>query len=136
MLASIPNDSARRACLKKRKLGLMKKMSELTILYGGNTYHVIYCPDESELILWSSHNEVQQKLDEYRKTHKLDQLKKMIKQLRKLQMRNNEVEMDHLMHQFEQGKGFDEFNNGELHGLIWLVEEKMEEIQKRIEFFH
>ncbi|KAH1084386.1 hypothetical protein J1N35_024147 [Gossypium stocksii] len=44
--------------------------------------------------------------------------------------------MDHLMHQFEQGKRFDEFNNGELHGVIWLVEEKMEEIQKRIEFFH
>ncbi|MBA0619518.1 hypothetical protein Godav_028679 [Gossypium davidsonii] len=108
MLARIPNGSARRACLKKRRLRLMKKMSELTILYGGNTYHVIYCPDESELILWSSHSEVQQKLDEYRKTHKLDQLKKM---LRKLQRRNNEVEMDHLMHQFEQGKGFDEFNN-------------------------
>ncbi|MBA0687765.1 hypothetical protein Goari_015273 [Gossypium aridum] len=111
MLARIPNVSARRACLKKMRLGLMKKMSELTILYGGNTYHVIYCSDESELILWSSYNE--------------------IKQLRKLQRRNNEVEMDHLMHQFEQGKGFDEFNNGEIHGLIWLVEEKMEEIQKQ-----
>ncbi|KAG4123532.1 hypothetical protein ERO13_D11G332650v2 [Gossypium hirsutum] len=78
MLTRIPNDSAKRTCLKKRRLGLMKKMSELTILYGGNTYHVIYYPDESELILWSSHNEVQQKLDEYRKTHKLDQLKKMV----------------------------------------------------------
>ncbi|KAH1084387.1 hypothetical protein J1N35_024148 [Gossypium stocksii] len=78
MLARIPNNSARRACLKKRRLGLMKKMSELTIFYGGNTYHVIYSPDESELIVWSPHDEVQQKLDEYKKTHKLGQLKKMV----------------------------------------------------------
>ncbi|KAA3472041.1 MADS-box transcription factor PHERES 1-like [Gossypium australe] len=33
-------------------------------------------------------------------------------------------------------KGVDEFGNGELHGIIWFVEEKLEDIQKRIEFFH
>ncbi|PPS04540.1 hypothetical protein GOBAR_AA16109 [Gossypium barbadense] len=44
--------------------------------------------------------------------------------------------MGHLMHQIKQGKGIDELDNGELHGLIWLVEEKMEEMRKRIEFFH
>ncbi|MBA0804138.1 hypothetical protein Gohar_014289 [Gossypium harknessii] len=44
--------------------------------------------------------------------------------------------MGHLMLQIEQGKGVDEFDNGELYGIIWFVEEKMEDIQKRIELFH
>ncbi|MBA0619514.1 hypothetical protein Godav_028675 [Gossypium davidsonii] len=45
--------------------------------------------------------------------------------------------MGHLILQIERGKGVDELDNGtKLHGLIWLVEEKMEEMRKRIEFFH
>ncbi|MBA0861693.1 hypothetical protein Goshw_030448, partial [Gossypium schwendimanii] len=44
--------------------------------------------------------------------------------------------MGHLMLQIEQGKGVDEFDNGELHGIIWFVEEKMEDIKKRIDLFH
>ncbi|MBA0742844.1 hypothetical protein Gogos_015859 [Gossypium gossypioides] len=44
--------------------------------------------------------------------------------------------MGHLIHQIERGKGVDELDNGELHGLIWLVEEKMEEMRKHIKFFH
>ncbi|MBA0859140.1 hypothetical protein Goshw_003659 [Gossypium schwendimanii] len=53
-------------------------MSDLIILYGGHVYHVIYRPDESEPMIWSSHDEVQQKLDEYRKMPKLDRLKKIV----------------------------------------------------------
>ncbi|MBA0833344.1 hypothetical protein Goarm_017665, partial [Gossypium armourianum] len=42
--------------------------------------------------------------------------------------------MGHLILQIERGKGVDELDNGtELHGLIWLVEEKMEEMRKLIE---
>ncbi|KAA3472042.1 MADS-box transcription factor PHERES 1-like [Gossypium australe] len=55
-LAGISNDNVRRANLKKRRLR----------------------PDESELMIWPSHDEVQQMLDEYRKTPKLDHLKKMV----------------------------------------------------------
>ncbi|KAK5787299.1 hypothetical protein PVK06_041953 [Gossypium arboreum] len=53
-LAGISNDNVRTASLKKRR------------------------PDESELMIWSSHDEVQQILDEYRKKPKLDHLKKMV----------------------------------------------------------
>ncbi|MFQ6635796.1 hypothetical protein Gotur_012148 [Gossypium turneri] len=149
-LAWISNDSARKVSLEKRRLGLMKKMSELTILCGIRACLIIYSPNESEPMVWPSHAEVQRQLEEYWKTSELDRLKKMVnqetylkeritkakEQLGKLQRKNNEVEMGHLMHQIEQGKGIGEFNNGELHGLIRLVEEKMDEIQKRIEFFH
>ncbi|KAK5841176.1 hypothetical protein PVK06_010085 [Gossypium arboreum] len=53
-LAWISNDSARRASLKKRRLGLMKKMSELTTLCGSKACLIIYSLDESELMAWSS----------------------------------------------------------------------------------
>lgn len=149
-LAWISNDSARKTSLKKRRLGLMKKMSELTTLCGIRACLIIYSPNESEPVVWPSHAEVQQQLKEYWKMPEIDRLKKMVnqeiylkekitkakEQLKKLQRRNNEVEMGHLLRQIAQGKRIDEFNNGELHGLIWLVEEKMGEIQKRMEFFH
>ncbi|TYH47218.1 hypothetical protein ES332_D11G396400v1 [Gossypium tomentosum] len=77
-LAGISNDNARRASLKKRRLGIMKKRSELIIHYGGHVYQVIYRPDESEPMIWSSHDEVQHLLDEYSKTPKLDCSKKTV----------------------------------------------------------
>ncbi|MBA0771382.1 hypothetical protein Gotri_019851 [Gossypium trilobum] len=62
----------------EKEVKVNEKTSDLIILYGGHVYHVIYRPDESEPMIWSSHDEVQQKLDEYRKTPKLDRLKKMV----------------------------------------------------------
>ncbi|MFQ6635795.1 hypothetical protein Gotur_012148, partial [Gossypium turneri] len=82
-LAWISNDSARKVSLEKR--------SDLIILYGGHVYHVIYRPDESEPMIWSSHDEVQQKLDEYRKTPKLDCLKKMVNKETYLKERNTKA---------------------------------------------
>ncbi|MBA0742850.1 hypothetical protein Gogos_015865, partial [Gossypium gossypioides] len=38
--------------------------------------------------------------------------------------------MGHLMLQIDHGKGVDEFDNGELPGIIWFMEEKMKDIQK------
>ncbi|KAG8499911.1 hypothetical protein CXB51_006594 [Gossypium anomalum] len=53
-LAWVSNDSARRASLKIRRSGLMKKMSELTTLCGNRACLIIYSPDESEPIVWLS----------------------------------------------------------------------------------
>ena len=148
-LAWIANDGARRASLKKRRLGLLKKVRELAILCGTKACLIIYSPDEREPLVWPSHAEVQRQLGEFHKMPELELLKKMMnqetylrqrvtksqEQLRKFQRRNKEVEMGHLMHQIDQGKGLDELNLGELHGLTWWVEEKMKEIRKRIDYF-
>ncbi|XWS59365.1 hypothetical protein CRYUN_Cryun08bG0115200 [Craigia yunnanensis] len=148
-LAWIANDSARRASLKKRRLGLLKKVSELATLCGTEACLIIYSPDESEPLVWPSHAEVQRQLEEFQKMSELERLKKMTnqetylrqrvtksqEQQRKFQRRNKEVEMGHLMYQIDQGRGLDELNIVELHGLTWLVEEKMNEIRKRNEFF-
>ncbi|XVF07509.1 hypothetical protein REPUB_Repub06bG0145200 [Reevesia pubescens] len=148
-LAWIANDSARRASLKKRRLGLMKKVSELTTLCGTEACLIIYSPEENEPMVWPSHAEVHRQLAAFSKMPELERMKKMMnqetylkdkvnksqEQLRKNQRRNKEIEMGHLMHQIHQGKGLDELTVDELGGLAWLMEEKMKEIRKRIEFF-
>ncbi|XWS66576.1 hypothetical protein CRYUN_Cryun05aG0211500 [Craigia yunnanensis] len=148
-LAWIANKGARKASLKKRRLGLLKKVSELTTLCGVDACLIVYSPDENEPMVWRSHAEVQRQLEEFHKMPELERLKKMMNQeaylgervtraqehLRKYQRRNKEVVIGHLMHQINQGKGLDELNHTELHGLIWFVEEKMKEIRKCNEFF-
>ncbi|XVE96271.1 hypothetical protein REPUB_Repub02eG0206700 [Reevesia pubescens] len=148
-LAWIVNDSARKASLKKRRLGLLKKVSELTTLCGTKACLIIYSPDENEPMVWPSHVEVRKQLGEFHRMPELEQMKKMTnqetylreraakshEQLSKQQRRNKEVEMGHLMHQINQGNGLDELNINEMRGLIWLVEEKMKEIRKHMEFF-
>ncbi|KAK6231953.1 Transcription factor [Theobroma cacao] len=147
-LAWITNDSTRRASLKKRRLGLLKKVSELTTLCDVNACVIIYSPDEIEPKVWPSHNVVKQQLIWFRSIPELNRQKKMMnqetylkgkvtkvqEQLTKLERRNKDVEMAHLTHQINQGKRLDELNLSELRGLTWLVEENMKEIKKRIEF--
>ncbi|XP_021289957.1 MADS-box transcription factor PHERES 1-like [Herrania umbratica] len=148
-LAWIVNNSARRASLRKRRLGLLKKVSELTTLCGVDACVLIYCPDETEPVVWPSHDVMQQLLARFQSMPELERQRKMMnqdtylrengtktqEQLTKCQRRNKEVEMTHLMHQINQGKELDELNLSELHGLIWFVEEKIKDIRKRIEFF-
>ncbi|KAJ6749931.1 hypothetical protein OIU85_000547 [Salix viminalis] len=50
----IVNDAARKASLKKRRDGLLKKVSELTILCGIEAFVIIYCPDDPEPAIWPS----------------------------------------------------------------------------------
>ncbi|MBA0678403.1 hypothetical protein Goari_019753 [Gossypium aridum] len=47
-LAYITNDSSRKATYKKRKKGLMKKMSELSTYCGIDTCAIMYSPYESQ----------------------------------------------------------------------------------------
>ncbi|MBA0875894.1 hypothetical protein Goshw_003691 [Gossypium schwendimanii] len=53
-LAYITNDSSRKATYKKRKKGLMKKMSELSTYCGIDTCAIMYSPYESETEFWPS----------------------------------------------------------------------------------
>lgn len=53
-LAYIANDSARKATFKKRKKGLIKKVSELSTLCGIEACAVIYSPYDTEPEVWPS----------------------------------------------------------------------------------
>ncbi|KAE8708832.1 hypothetical protein F3Y22_tig00110332pilonHSYRG00346 [Hibiscus syriacus] len=62
-LAWIVNNTSRRACLKKRKLGLVKKVEELTTLCGIESRLLMYSPGEHEPIVWPSPDDVKQLIE-------------------------------------------------------------------------
>ncbi|EOX99937.1 Uncharacterized protein TCM_008973 [Theobroma cacao] len=68
----ITNDNARRVSLKKRRLGLSKKMNELSTLCGVNACAIIYGPNEIELTVWPSHDVVQQQLTHFQSLSELE----------------------------------------------------------------
>lgn len=148
-LVWIASDSARKASLKKRRVGLLKKVSELTTLCGVNAFVIIYSPEDNEPAVWPSRPVVQQLLARFQSLPEMERSKKMMnqetylkervgkvqEQLKKLHKKNKEVEMANLMYQIYHGKSLDELHITELHGLLWLVEERMKEARKRIDYF-
>ncbi|KAE8732673.1 Agamous-like MADS-box protein AGL90 [Hibiscus syriacus] len=79
-LAYINNDSARKATFKKRKKGLMKKVSELSTLCGIDACAIMYSPYESQPEVWPSPMGVQRVLSKFRKIPEMEQSKKMVNQ--------------------------------------------------------
>ena len=147
-LSWIVNDSARKASLKKRRIGLLKKVSELTTLCGVSAFAIIYGPDDEEAAVWPSHQEVQQLLARFQSVPEMEQCRKMmnqdsylrerstksLEQLRKQQKKNKEMEMGHLMQQIHQGKKLDELEMSEMTSLAWFLEQKMKDGGKIVEY--
>ncbi|KAJ6864685.1 hypothetical protein NC651_035293 [Populus alba x Populus x berolinensis] len=145
----IVNDAARRASLKKRRVGLLKKVSELTILCGIEAFVIIYSPDDPEPAFWPSRPDVQRLVTRFRNIPVMERCKKMMDQesylkermgkqndqFRKHLKKNRDLEMADLMQQVYQDKGFDGLDQTQLCGLAWLVAEKMKDIRKRVEYF-
>ncbi|XP_042027304.1 agamous-like MADS-box protein AGL80 [Salvia splendens] len=79
-LAYITNDSERKASYKKRKKGLIKKVSELSSLCGVQAYVIIYSPYETVPVVWPSPLDAQSILARFRKLSIMDQSRKMVNQ--------------------------------------------------------
>ncbi|KAJ6778546.1 MADS BOX PROTEIN [Salix koriyanagi] len=145
----IVNDAARKASLKKRRDGLLKKVSELTILCGIEAFVIIYCPDDPEPAIWPSRPDVRRLATRFQNIPAMERSKKMMNQESYLKERmgklndqsrkhlkmNRELEMDDLMQQVYQEQGFDGLDETQLCCLAWLVAEKMKVIRKRIGYF-
>ncbi|OAY43012.1 agamous-like MADS-box protein AGL80 [Manihot esculenta] len=145
----IVNDSARKASLKKRRIGLLKKVSELTTLCGVSAFVIIYSPEEKEPMLWPSRQVVQQMLMRYQSIPEIERSKKMMnqesylkeriaklqEQLRKHQKKNREIELTYFMDRLHHGNGMDDLEVNEVQEFIWLLEEKMKDVRKRVEYF-
>ncbi|GLT94818.1 hypothetical protein SLE2022_125390 [Rubroshorea leprosula] len=149
-LTWIVNDNARRASLRKRRLGLLKKVSELTTLCGINAFLILYSPDEVEPVVWPSRPVVQQLLARFHAMPEMERSKKMInqesfmrerlakvqEQLKKYQNKNKLSEGTNLMHHIESGRDLDSFNLNELHVLVWYIEELNKDLGKQMEYWH
>lgn len=146
-LAYIPNDSARKATFKKRKRGLMKKISELSTLCDIKACAIIYSPYDPQPDVWPSHLGVQTVLAEFKEMPELEQSKKMVnqdsflrqrvakanEQLKKQRKDNREKEMTHVMFQSLTGRGLQNFSIMDLNDLGWLIEQNLKDINHRIQ---
>ncbi|KAL4297216.1 hypothetical protein GQ457_12G012680 [Hibiscus cannabinus] len=148
-LAWITNNSNRRASLKKRRLGLIKKVKELTTLCGIDACLVIYSPQENEPMVWPSVDEVKRLVGKFYFVPELERSKKMMnmeiymneklckeqENLMKFNRKNKEVEVGQFMLQLHQGKMMDSFNVNELEALIWFGEAQWTNIRKHIQYY-
>ncbi|MBA0830225.1 hypothetical protein Goarm_014769 [Gossypium armourianum] len=148
-LAWIENSSARRASLRKRRQGLVKKVTELTTLCGVEGGIVIYSRNEQEPIVWPSREEVERLLRKFNEVPEVESMKRSMNletyykemisksqdQLRKQNRKNKEMKVGQLMLQIEQGKMPDDFNVNELDDLIWYGETMRTDIRKLMEFY-
>ncbi|KAJ4825776.1 hypothetical protein Tsubulata_015917 [Turnera subulata] len=148
-LAWIANGSARRATLKKRRVGLLKKVSELATLCGVSAFVIIYSRDDLEPVMWPSYQVVEQLLVRYQSLSDREKTKKMMNQesylkermsnsedqVQKHQKNNMELELEYLMHQIYQDRGLDGLSDHETDALGWLLLEKVKEIRKGVDYF-
>ncbi|PON98364.1 MADS-box transcription factor [Trema orientale] len=149
-LAWIGNDTSRKASFKKRRAGLLKKVSELSTLCGVSAFIVIYGPGESDPpTVWPSVEVARQLYERFISVPDIERCKKMVnqegylreratkmaEQLRKQHRKNKEKMTCHVMRQVEAGKPLNEFETSELGSVVWVLEEKMKEIKRRIEYY-
>lgn len=147
-LAFITNDASRKATYKKRKKGLMKKVNELSTLCGIDVCAIMYSPYDSQPEVWPNTMGVQRVLAQFKRMPEMEQSKKMMnqesfikqrivkenEQLKKQIRDNREKEMTEVMYQCLTGKlGLDNLMLPDLNDLGWLIEQKMKEINKRID---
>ncbi|KAJ8572738.1 hypothetical protein K7X08_009249 [Anisodus acutangulus] len=146
-LAFITNDSARKATFKKRKKGLMKKVSELSTLCGIDACAIIYSPYDNSPEVWPNTMGAQRVLAEFKRMPEMEQSKKMVnqesfirqriakasEQLKKQSKENREKEMTEVMYQGLTGKGLQNLNLGDLNDLGWVIDQNLKEVYKRIE---
>nr|GMD48489.1 agamous-like MADS-box protein AGL80 [Ipomoea batatas] len=146
-LAFITNDSARKATLKKRKKGLMKKVSELSTLCGIDACAIIYSPYENQPEVWPSTAGAQRVVAQFKRMPEMEQSKKMVnqegfirqriakasEQLKKQHKENREKEITQVMFQCLTGKGLHSLILTDLNDLTWLIDQKLKEINKKIE---
>ncbi|KAF3787359.1 hypothetical protein EJ110_NYTH12114 [Nymphaea thermarum] len=108
-LAYIPNDSIRRATFRKRQKGLLKKLSELTILCGARSCAIFFGENRCPSIWPSDAQEVRRIVDDLNGLSEIErakrttdeegflrqQIDKLRGQLHKLRKANSEEELKH-----------------------------------------
>lgn len=147
-LAFITNDASRKATFKKRKKGLLKKLTELTILCGIDACAIVFSPFNSHPDLWPSVVGVHRVLSHFKSMSEMEQCKKMLNQetflrhriakaadqLKKLQRENREKEIaDVLCRCLLTGGLSPGLDVIDLNDLGWMVDQKLADICKRME---
>ncbi|KAG1326074.1 agamous-like MADS-box protein AGL80 [Cocos nucifera] len=146
-LAWIANDATRRATLKKRRKGLLKKVQELSILCGVEACAIVYGPNDRVPEVWPSPPEAARIVGRFKSMPELEQTRKMVnqegflrqravkllEQLRKQERENREIEMKLLIREGLKGRSFDNLGIEEATCLSWMLERKVKEIYDKMD---
>ncbi|KAM6597686.1 hypothetical protein CsatA_008210 [Cannabis sativa] len=147
-LAYINNDSSRKATYKKRKKGLMKKVSELSTLCGVDACAIIYNPYDTQPEVYPSPAGVHRIVTKFKKMPEIEQSKKMVnqeiflkqkiskvsEQVKKLKKENRDKEMNRLLYGNLSGKmNLQGLTVTDLNDLTWLIDQNLKDINKRME---
>ncbi|ONK57462.1 uncharacterized protein A4U43_C09F760 [Asparagus officinalis] len=146
-LAWIANDATRRATLKKRRRGLLKKVSELSVLCDVPACVVVYGPDEAQPEVWPNDAQAREVLVQYKSMPESEQCKKRVdqsgylnqqlfkiqEQVRKQQRENWELEMNIKLHEAIAGKcNLMDVGVEDAAVLARLIEEKMKTVKEKM----
>ncbi|CAL1404124.1 unnamed protein product [Linum trigynum] len=153
-IAWITNAAARKACMKKRRLSLMKKVHELSTLCGVQTFCIVRSPDDDEQLAPvvfppDDEGEASRVLTRFlalpayeRSKRTTSQESYLVNRIGKLQSRQkhvlermNELELAYLMDEVFYGKGVGGLGLDGLDCLSLLLKEKLREIREKAEFY-
>ncbi|KAK3229017.1 hypothetical protein Dsin_000898 [Dipteronia sinensis] len=143
-LCYIANDSTRKVTFKKRKKGLLKKVSELSTLCGIDACAIVYSPYENQPDVWPSHHGVQRIVSQFKRMPEMEQSKRMVDQDSFLRQRimkcndqlikqmkdNRKQEMTALMFETLVGRSLHPLGMMDLNDLGWTIEQYLKDIYK------
>ncbi|KAI3922392.1 hypothetical protein MKX01_006081 [Papaver californicum] len=146
-LAYITNDTARRATFKKRRKGLMKKVSELSTLCGVSVCAIVNGPYDRQPEVWPEQAEAHRVLMRFKSLPEMDQNKKQLnqesftynrigkisEQCKKQQRENRYMDINEIYNLAVAGKcSIPDVHPGDLGDLAYLLEEKKKEVQRKL----
>jgi hypothetical protein len=145
-LAFISDDSTRKATYKKRKKGIIKKVSELSILCGIPACAIISNPFDSKTEVWPDLAGAKQIIERYQnssvingaknvnqESFLLQRITKAREQLKKLKHDNHEKEMTIRMIEYMKNKQLpNDLSVSDLKEFEKLIEKNLKEIVNKI----
>ncbi|XP_030503216.2 agamous-like MADS-box protein AGL80 [Cannabis sativa] len=147
-LAYINNDASRKATYKKRKKGLIKKVSELSTLCGVDACAIIYSPYNTQPEVYPSPGGVHRIVKKFKKMPEIEQSKKMMnqevflkqkigkvsEQMKRLKKENRDRELNRLLYGNLSGKmNLQGLTVKDLNDLTSLIDQNLKNINKRME---
>ncbi|XP_027190039.1 agamous-like MADS-box protein AGL80 [Cicer arietinum] len=147
-LAYIINHSNRKATYKKRKYGLLKKISELSILCGIDACAIIYGENNPRAEVWPSTIGARSVLSKFMRLPELERRKKMVdlegfltqsiakvqdslkKQMEENQRKQMSYFISHFIHTGEYNPG--NVNLNDLNDLTTIIDNNLKEIEGKL----